>query len=140
MPSFVKKIKNIEKINNNKSITPLQNSEIMYDKKNGNIEVLYEKKFIEDKKLNNPFIKSIKNTKFIKNKFMGIDKNNSFYKKKYEENSANYNSISDNLKDNLITTDIKITKEISKETKSLKNKILLEGIDSSDEEEEEIDL
>jgi hypothetical protein len=101
------------------------------------ITPIYEKIIkINENKLDNPFIKNIKNTKFIKNKFLGLDKNNSFYKKKYEENSANYNSISDNLKD---TIDSIKDKEVVSEIKIIKNKNILEGI-SSDEDEDEIDL
>jgi len=108
IPPFVKKIKNIEKIDN---------------------IVLSEKDSSIDKKL--PFIKKIKN-KYLKNK--NVDKNISFYKKKYEENSANYNSISDNTK-------ITVEKEPIMKDKIIKNKIMLD-INSSDEENSvnEIDL
>jgi hypothetical protein len=114
IPSFVKKIKNIEKIDNNVN--------------NDNI-ILVDK----DNKNDNIFIKKIKN-KFFKNKNGNVDKNISFYKKKYEENSANYNSISDNTK-------ITVEKNPIIKDKIIKNKIMLD-INSSDEENSinEIDL
>jgi hypothetical protein len=105
IPSFAKKIKNIEKIDNDNIL--------LVD--------------------NNPFIKKIKN-KYLKTKNGNIDKNISFYKKKYEENSANYNSISDNTK-------ITVEKNPIIKDKIIKNKIMLD-INSSDEENSinEIDL
>jgi hypothetical protein len=73
----------------------------------------------------NPFIKTIKNNKFIKNRLISGG-NSSFYKKKYEENSANYNSI------NTLTTEVK-------EHSKLKNQIILDER-SDDEEELELDI
>ena len=77
---------------------------------------------------------SLHTRKFFKNKNGNVDKNISFYKKKYEENSANYNSISDNTK-------ITVEKNPIIKDKIIKNKIMLD-INSSDEENSinEIDL
>ena len=113
-PPFVNKIKNIEKIN----IVPI-----------------IEKKQKEETKTN-PFIKNIKSKKFIKNKFYGgQDKNNTFYKKKYEENSANYHSISEK-------NDIKTTIENNSKTsiKLTKNKIMLDEISSDEESNIDIEI
>jgi hypothetical protein len=76
------------------------------------------------------FVKEINPKKFLKNKYVGGDKNSSFYKKKYEENSANYNSVSD--------TKPTLT-NLTKESLIIKNKIMLDD-NSSDESEAEIDL
>jgi hypothetical protein len=100
--------------------------------------------------INNPFIKNIRNKKFMKNKFYGIDKNNSFYKKKYEENSANFHSVSDGiLKEvNSIVSEIKPIKNIIKPqltsdsilSKVSKNQINLDDNSSVEDDEENIDL
>ena len=76
------------------------------------------------------FIKEINPKKFLKNKYVGGDKNNSFYKKKYEENSANYNSVSD--------TKPTLT-NLTRESLITKNKIMIDD-NSSDESEDEIVL
>jgi hypothetical protein len=80
-----------------------------------------------------PFIKEIKSKNFLKNKSINSDKNTLFYKKKYEENSANYHSVSD-LKPSLTNLS-----ELTKEKIITKNKIMLED-NSSDEENDEIIL
>jgi hypothetical protein len=103
----------------------------MYDKK---------KTDIVKSNINNQFVKNFKNNKFMKTRFNGnIKYSSSFYKKKYEQNSANYNSISEkNDKD-----DISVLTDITENTnKVIKNKILIDGGNSSDEEDNEdiIDL
>jgi hypothetical protein len=99
----------------------------------------------EEKEISNPFIKKIRQNNFLKNKVYGFDKNNSFYRKKYEENSANYNSISDNGKDNTLTIQsLKIVTDELKATenslKIIKNKIMLEEASSDEEEVSEVEL
>jgi hypothetical protein len=106
VPSFVKKLKSIEKIDEKEKET---SENFFYKKENISNEV------------NNPFIKNIKNKIFIKTKGGFSNKKTSFYKKKYEENSANYNSVSDSLKE------------------TSKNKIMLDE-NSSDEETSKINL
>ena len=59
----------------------------------------------------------------------------SFYKKKYEENSANYQSMSDNLKNK--NTDII---ETNNSLKISKNEIMLTNDSSDEDEDDEIDL
>jgi hypothetical protein len=105
-------------------------------------EKMYDKKKTDIVKsnINNQFVKNFKNNKFMKTRFNGNTKNSSsFYKKKYEQNSANYNSISEkNDKD-----DISVLTDITENTnKVMKNKILIDGGNSSDEEDNEdiIDL
>jgi hypothetical protein len=134
-PSFVKKIKNIEKIDSLEN--NLQDNFLKTEKKIENQEYKKDK---ED----NPFLKKIKNKIFLK-KIGGTNKNNSFYKKKYEENSANYISISDSSKNNLensvLTTQSKYVINEKKE-KITKNKIMID-MNSSDEEmshNDEIDI
>ena len=106
----VKKLNSIEKIGgNNTIILQEQKQELKQEP-----EILYEKKF------NNPFIKNIKQTKFLKKKNFGLDRNTAFYKKKYEENSANFHSIKES------DTSIKISK----------NNIML-SVNSSDETEDD---
>jgi len=100
--------------------------------------------------INNPFIKNIRNKKFMKNKFYGIDKNNSFYKKKYEENSANFHSVSDGIlkEANSIVSEIKPIKNTIKPqltsdsilSKVSKNQINLDDNSSVEDDEENIDL
>ena len=78
-----------------------------------------------------------------------MDKNNSFYKKKYQENSANYNSVSDGVNKD-VSVISQITKvsvvpsliseaQISTLTRS-KNQIILDGESDDDEKEEVIDI
>ena len=111
----------------------------------------------------NLFMKKINPSKFMKNKYGGsTDKNNSFYAKKYSENSANYHSISDgkslqttNLTRELtrdireLTKEIKtdLTKEITREEfkvieapRIIKNKIVLNGVSSDLESDDELNL
>jgi hypothetical protein len=132
-PPFVSKIKNVEKKNEN--VINLTDVEPIYEPKKS-IITPFKPLIVQNKPAviqNNQFIKKIKNTKF-KNKLSGgaNRENNSFYKKKYEENSANYISISDNLKDNIINTldDLKSTQN---SIKIIKNKINIDDA-SSDEE------
>ena len=104
-------------------------------------EKMYEKKKVEPVKssinLNNQFFKNIKNTKFLKTRGGNKDMS-SFYKKKYEQNSANYQSISEKQdKDDEISILTDITENSNK---IIKNKIVIDGGNSSDEEEDEIDL
>jgi len=80
-----------------------------------------------------PFVKEIKSKNFLKNKSMGSDKGALFYKKKYEENSANYHSISD------VKPSLTNLSELTKEKIITKNQIMLED-NSSDEENDEIIL
>jgi hypothetical protein len=83
----------------------------------------------------NPFIKNIKNNKFHKIKFYGgSEKNSSFYKKKYEQNSANYNLLSN--KEDLQTT-LNIRKSVLTPSK---NKIIMEENSSDEMENNEIDI
>ena len=84
----------------------------------------------------NPFIRNIKQKKFIKNKFVKSDRNTSFYKKKYEENSANFQSMSEHSNTVILDTDVKDDDTIIS-SKITKNKIELEGYSSNDENEED---
>jgi hypothetical protein len=161
-PTITKKLSSIEKISENKLSE--QKQSISSPEAREEYSELYPRKIVESKKSDiqsgghNPFIKNIPQKIFLKNKHTGTDKNNSFYKKKYEENSANYNSISDNLKENDTfntvnsiksfkkVIPVKSIKEVVsinpiKETTKEKNKIILDG-GSSDEEEndDEIDI
>ena len=104
--------------------------------------------------MKNPFIKSIRNNKFIKNKFLGLDKNNSFYQKKYNENSANFHSVSDGLKEtNTMLSEAEtiekkiIAPQLTNEdniSRISKNQIKLDDNEDSsievDEDEENIDI
>jgi hypothetical protein len=93
-------------------------------------------------KEDNPFIKNIKQKNFIKNKFVKSDKNTSFYKRKYEENSANFQSISEHSNTVILDTNVKDDDTIIS-SKITKNKIELEGYSSNDDNEDaedEIDL
>jgi len=157
-PPFANLIKNNNNINNNNIVKNNNNDVINLT----NVEPIYEhKKIVQPQFMNildnesikntdetpliqkteknnlhnNHFIKNIKNMKF-KNKLVGGSNNKSnmsFYKKKYEENSANYNYISDNLKDNIITT-IDDLKNTQQSVKIIKNKINIDDA-SSDEDE-----
>ena len=148
-PPFASKIKGVEKVELNRernietNIVPLKKNNDVINLTD--VEPIYQpKKVIQTpyKPIiqNSQFIKNIKNTKF-KNKLSGGSnrENNSFYKKKYEENSANYNSISDNLKDNIITTldDLKSTQ---KSVKVIKNKIMLDDASSDEDDPTNVDL
>lgn len=148
-PPFASKIKGVEKVELNRernietNIVPLKKNNDVINLTD--VEPIYQpKKVIQTpyKPIiqNSQFIKNIKNTKF-KNKLSGGSnrENNSFYKKKYEENSANYNSISDNLKDNIITTldDLKSTQ---KSVKIIKNKIMLDDASSDEDDNSNVDL
>jgi hypothetical protein len=114
VPSFVKKLKSIEKVDEkiDEKVDIVEN--------NTSEHFIYKKEKISNEK-NNPFIKNIKNKIFIKTKGGFSNKKTSFYKKKYEENSANYNSVSDSVKE------------------TSKNKIMLDE-NSSDEETSKINL
>ena len=94
-------------------------------------------------KEDNPFIRNIKQKNFIKNKFVKSDRNTSFYKRKYEENSANFQSVSEHSNTVILDTDVKDDDTIIS-SKITKNKIELEGYSSNDDNEEnaedEIDL
>lgn len=98
----------------------------------------------EEKEISNPFIKKIRQNNFLKNKVYGFDKNNSFYRKKYEENSANYNSISDGKDNTQTIQSLKLVTNELKETenslKIIKNKIMLEEASSDEEEVSEVEL
>ena len=140
-PPFASKIKGVEKVETN--IVPLKKNNDVINLTD--VEPIYQpKKVIQTpyKPIiqNSQFIKNIKSTKF-KNKLSGGSnrENNSFYKKKYEENSANYNSISDNLKDNIITTldDLKSTQ---KSVKVIKNKIMLDDASSDEDDPSNVNL
>ena len=123
-----------KKINNDNLI----NNEII--EKANNLILENQEEFNNDKtEKNNPFIKTVKNTKFLKSKYLGLDKSNSFYKKKYEENSANYQSMSENI-NGIKTDDVKITELSFNPVKIVKNKIILNGGNSSDEEDEEEEI
>ncbi len=107
-----------------------------------NIEKIYDKKPLS-KPVSNPFLKNIKPTKFIKK---NNDKNNSFYKKKYEENSANFHSVSESVKDehstlqSTIQTTINEIKDTQNSLKIIKNKIMLKEASSDEESDNEINL
>jgi hypothetical protein len=148
-PPFVSKIKGVEKVELNKeknvetNIIPLKKNNDVINLTD--VEPIYQPKKVITTPFkpiiqNSQFIKNIKSTKF-KNKLSGGSnrENNSFYKKKYEENSANYNSISDNLKDNIITTldDLKSTQ---KSVKIIKNKIMLDDASSDEDDVSNVDL
>lgn len=107
------------------------------------------KKEINEKTVsnNNPFLRSIKHSKFIKNKTFGggNNKKSSFYKKKYEENSANYNSLTETAKDTTLTTTslqdtINEIKNTQNSLKIIKNKIMLKEASSDEESEKELEL
>ena len=125
----------------NKSIPGLES----LTKKNGGNFKFNENNNDEGRENPNPFIKKIRQNNFMKSKVYGFDKNNSFYRKKYEENSANYNSISDNGKDNTqsllslkkVTDDLKKTEN---SIKLIKNKIMLEEASSDEEQVSEVEL
>ena len=92
-----------------------------------------------------PFIRTVKQNKFIKKMGGGgSSKMNSFYKKKYEENSANYNAHY-NTEDynHTLTSNVQTTLDDIKETrdslKVIKNKIMLKDA-SSDEEDSVLEL
>ena len=134
-PPFASKIKKggVIKIDLNENANENVNEHIKED-------FTDKKEILVDKNNNNNFIKKIKNSKFIKNRFnTTFEKNNSFYKKKYEENSANYNSISDNLKDNILTT-IDELKNTQNSFKIIKNKIMLNEASSDEEDNIPLDL
>ena len=140
-PPFASKIKGVEKVETN--IIPLKKNNDVINLTD--VEPIYQPKKVIQVPYkpiiqNLQFIKNIKNTKF-KNKSSGGSnrENNSFYKKKYEENSANYNSISDNLKDNIITTldDLKSTQ---KSIKIIKNKIMLDDASSDEDDPSNVNL
>jgi len=133
-PPFATKIKNIVKVGATveEDIVkdPTKEKSITISK-DFSFEPIYKKKPKSDVPPN-PFLRNIKNNKFIKQRHFGLDKNNSsFYKKKYQENSANYNSVSD--KDHIKST-------MEEQKQPLKNKIMLGGNVSSDEEDDELDL
>ena len=157
VPSFASKIKRFEGGEN----PEISDSHIIYPKKNV-IQSNRAKEIVEnvlkspvasfasntasiqknnqEGSSNNAYIKNIKNSKFIKNRIVtNVDRNTSFYKKKYEENSANYNSISDSLKDNIQTTldDLKNTQN---SFKVFKNKIMLGSASSDEDEPSQINL
>ena len=143
-PPFASKIKGVEKVKNiETNIVPLKKNNDVINLTD--VEPIYQPKKVITTPFkpiiqNSQFIKNIKSTKF-KNKLSGGSnrENNSFYKKKYEENSANYNSISDNLKDNIITTldDLKSTQ---KSVKVIKNKIMLDEASSDEDDVSNVDL
>ena len=150
VPTFASKIKNVLKIDlndneendNEENDIDLNNEEHNIELNNEEHNILdldkekpkldNEKTIVNKEKQINPFIKNIKNTKFIKNKFNSSDRTNTFYKKKYEENSANYNSISDSLKDNVPNTE--------NSSKITKNKIMLNDASSDEDDNMELDL
>ena len=135
-PPFATKIKNIVKVGGNDDDNAVKDppkEKSITVSKDFSFEPIYQKKPVKSNVTPNPFIRNIKNNKFIKTRQFGLDKNNSsFYKKKYQENSANYNSVSE--KDNIKST-------IDEQKRPIKNKIMLGGNVSSDEDEdEELDL
>lgn len=141
------KVEELKHIVYNKNIVGLAS---LSKKNNGNFKFMEsneEEKNIgtEQKEIANPFIKKVRQNNFLKSKIYGFDKNNSFYRKKYEENSANYNSISDNGKDNTQTLQSlkKVTEDLKKTENSIKiikNKIMLEEASSDEEQEVSVEL
>ena len=119
-PTFLKKLKNIEKIDGNDTAKNIQIGSSIISGIND----------VEKKNIQTSTIKNIKNKFFIKNKHMSINKSKdtSFYKKKYKENSANYDSIS--LTNTLETY----------ETKSVKNKIIIDMNSSDEENNDDMDI
>lgn len=91
---------------------------------------------------NNPFMRAIKPSKFIKNKSFGhSNKNQLFYKKKYEENSAHYNSITENPTiTNTLNNTINEIKDTQNSLKIIKNKIMLKEASSDEESEDDLHL
>jgi hypothetical protein len=102
------------------------------------------------------FVKKVNISKFVKGKKTGGD--NSFYKKKYEENLANYESMTDKNNDNLTavsdvtmtsvnssvpTIDTRMVQQYKEEVKNVdlrnisRNKIMLDGVSEDDEEDED---
>ena len=159
VPNTFKKISSVEKINEN--VVDIEDSisnpppprllipSKLPQSKNIVNNVTTKKVDISMDNNNNPFIKNIRNKKFMKNKFLGIDKNNSFYKKKYEENSANFHSISEGIKEqNSIVSEVVSTNNIIKPqltsesilSKVTKNQINLDADSSVEDEEENIEL
>jgi hypothetical protein len=106
-----------------------------------------QKKALEQKvvtkPVSNPFLKNIIHTKFLKK---NSDKNNSFYKKKYEQNSANFHSVSESVKEEHSTiqstmkTTINEIKDTQNSLKIIKNKIMLKEASSDEESDNEINL
>jgi hypothetical protein len=103
---------------------------LIYPENLANIKNNLEK---NESPVNNPYLRSIKSTKFIKNKH--INKKSSFYQKKYEENSAHYNSITDTLNNT-----INEIKDTENSLKIIKNKIMLKEASSDEESDNEINL
>jgi len=93
-----------------------------------------------------PFIKTVNQKIFFKNKFNGGNKNNSFYKQKYEQNSANYHSISntdaDKKKEISLDATIASILEEKNNIKSqvIRNKIVLDEYSSEEEDEHNLEL
>ena len=161
-PSFASKIKNIIKIDQDlsecskdevkeldqnfmKEIT-IENItqdtkpiEIMYNKKNVKNDIVKNNETIKVNVNSNPFLKNLKNNKIIKYKTNGLNKNKAFYQRKYEENSSNYNSISTNLKENILTT-LDELKNTQNSLKIVKNKIMLNNSSSDEEDNGMIEL
>jgi len=93
-----------------------------------------------------PFIKTVNQKIFFKNKFNGGNKNNSFYKQKYEQNSANYQSISDTDADKKkeISLDETIASILEEKnnirSQVIRNKIVLDEYSSGEEDEHNLVL
>jgi len=143
------KIQHIEKIDSNNNLIAIKEVKDIIqpplDEKesfDNNVNQSFEKKISVDG-LSNPFMRTIKQSKFIKNKSIGSNsnKNMSFYKKKYEENSAHYNSITENptITETLNNT-INEIKDTQNSLKIIKNKIMLKEASSDEESENELDL
>jgi hypothetical protein len=129
--------KKVEKNNNIKNVEKEELNENNITVESVMEEIKKEKNL---KSQNKHFLKKINSSKFIKNKHGG-EKNNSFYARKYNENSANYNSI---LNEKTINT-TNLTKiedfKIIEAPKIIKNKIMLNGLSSDvDESDDEIIL
>lgn len=156
--SFMPKIKSIEKVdshNNIKEIKEVKEPEIKLEEKNDehkldtrtyilNRDTEKENKKFDIEKSPNPFLRKIKTSKFMKNKNVGVNKNSSFYKKKYEQNSAHYSSVTDNVKDTTLTETLQNTiheiKDTQNSLKIIKNKIMLKEASSDEETDNEIQI
>lgn len=154
-PTFPKRLETIEKINEEFESSVSENITKITAPLKPNL--LQKKTELQYNSLAKPqFVKKVNISKFVKNKKTGGD--NSFYKKKYEENLANYESITDKNNDNLTvvsdvtmsslcssvpTIDTRMVQQYKDEVKNVdlrhinRNKIMLDGVSEDDEEDED---
>jgi hypothetical protein len=150
-----KKINSVEKMEGGEKIQPdlvqltresdiiPQRMQLKRDVEPKVVSVPTIKKDIADR---TPFIKTVNQKIFFKNKFNGGNKNNSFYKQKYEQNSANYHSISDTDGDKKkeISLDATIASILEEKnnirSQVIRNKIVLDEYSSEEEDEHNLVL